>query len=357
MSEPSVNHRIAEEATGYDPFQALRLMLLCRQDQQAEPGYDAPPDTEALRLRASISHNFAASSVERVDPNAAPRPDADARPEVVLNFMGVFGPSGVLPRQYTDRLTRSGEQPSETLQAFLDLFNHRALSYFYRAWRKHQFPVEYERAAAESAVTGADPVSEALRSLVGFERPPLRNRLSFSDDVPLWFAGHFANRTPKADALANMVRYCLRAPIEFKSLAGQWAELAPADRTTLRRPGSTRRSVGLGGGMTLGKRVWLVESRFRLRIGPLRLQDFQALSPGGVQLRRLAELIRVYAGAHWDFDIQLVLLGREAPRPKLERAPQRRLGVDTWLLTQHTTANLDDAVFRPSGWPERRTGA
>ena len=39
----------------------------------------------------------------------------------------------------------SGPERNQGLREFLDIFNHRLISFFYRAWEKYRFPIAYER--------------------------------------------------------------------------------------------------------------------------------------------------------------------------------------------------------------------
>ena len=66
---------------------------------------------------------------------------------MTVAFMGLTGPLGVLPRHYTDLLLERGRRKDWTLRDFLDIFNHRLISLFYRAWEKYRLPIVYEAAA------------------------------------------------------------------------------------------------------------------------------------------------------------------------------------------------------------------
>src|SRR5205814_119956 len=148
--------------------------------EQLEPervpiGRAGPPAQEVVRFKALASLGFPPSSIS----NLTPPTNAVSVSTMTVPFMGLTGPSGVLPRHYTElllRLEKELKTPEKyALRDWLDLFNHRFISLFYRAWEKYRFDVTYSRrrrVAAES-----DLFSHALLSLVGLGTPGLQSRL------------------------------------------------------------------------------------------------------------------------------------------------------------------------------------
>jgi type VI secretion system protein ImpH len=78
----------------FDFFQAVRLLE--RSDPRRQPvGRDGHPSREAVRFRTPVSLEFPASQIGELSPGAA---EPDSRPpEMVVSFMGLTGPLGVLP--------------------------------------------------------------------------------------------------------------------------------------------------------------------------------------------------------------------------------------------------------------------
>ena len=116
---------------------------------------------------------------------------------------------------------------------------------------------------------------------------------------------------------------------------------------SLPAPGRPGRYTALGSEAVIGQRVWDVESKFRVRLGPLGYAEFRRLLPDGDMLRPVREMVRLYAGPHLEFDVQLVLNRREVPRCRLggDSASASRLGWNTWVRHGEFAADVDDAVF------------
>ena len=107
-------------------------------------------------------------------------------------------------------------------------------------------------------------------------------------------------------------------------------------------------NLKLGGSAIVGSRVWDVQSRVRIRMGPLRIDEFNKLLPGGDRLTAVAELIRFYIGADTDFDVQLILDKEDVPPCRLVAAGgyEPRLGWNTWMASGARAEDAEDAVFR-----------
>ena len=64
---------------------------------------------------------------------------------MTVAFMGLTGPQGVLPRYYTELMLERLQAKDQTLRDFFDVFNHRMISLFFRAWEKHHCTVGFEQ--------------------------------------------------------------------------------------------------------------------------------------------------------------------------------------------------------------------
>jgi type VI secretion system protein ImpH len=144
-------------------------------------------------------------------------------------------------------------------------------------------------------------------------------------------------------------------PVNLEQFRGQWLRLDPAEQTAM--PDAIRPrglNAQLGATTIAGERVWSVESKFRLRLGPLSYDTFQRFLPGSRLLTQLGQIARTYAGPELDFDAQLVLRREEVPFCQL--APSgtgARLGWNTWACSRTRSLDADEAVFVSDGWPSR----
>lgn len=355
---PSVIDQLFADPRRFDFFQAVRLLERSARRPDAalrqHVGRDGDPLREIVRFRAHQSLAFPVSEIERIGPphrgHAAP-PAAqqgspeESPPEMFANFMGLTGPSGVLPRHYTRLVLQQMRDGADAVAEFFDLFNHRLISLFYRAWEKYRAAILVEQTRSSPSRTDLDLFTLALSCLVGMGTGGLRGRMSVDDDVFLYYSGCFSHRPATGLSLQRMLIEFLQTDVRLHPFHGRWLSMATEDQTRLPPPDRPPTiAAQLGMGAVAGSRVWDVQSMFRLRVGPIGYEAFRRLMPSGDRLLPLCQFIRTYVGPEWDYDVQLVLRREEVPRFRLDGSS--RLGWDIWVRSGEFDRDVDDAVFR-----------
>jgi type VI secretion system protein ImpH len=337
LIDKSVESALFERGFEFEFFQAVRLLARLSPHLKGVGG-SARPEEEFARFGVRLSMAFPASAVhdiERIPPDPA---------RVTVAFLALTGTQGVLPFSYTEWMIARKQAKDNTLAAFLDLFNHRLLSLFYRAWEKHRPQVLYELSAARGRYP--DPFTQNLFDLIGMGTGGLRGRMQVKDESLLLYAGLIAQRPHSAAALRGILRDYFSTPVEVDQCLGSWYPLEEADRCYL-APELERSQ--LGEGAFIGDEVWSQDSRFRIRVGPVGLDEFVEFLPDGRRMARLVELTKFIAGNAMVFDVQVFLRAAEVPLCRLEdeRFDAPRLGWMGWLKTDEFAVDADDAV---SAW-------
>jgi type VI secretion system protein ImpH len=350
-------------AAGYrfDFFQAVRILeryyqQLAQQDPRAArrpTGHDYAPASEAIRFRALPAHSFPAGAIHEVRQQEHPGDDPELptspQAEMVVSFLGLTGPQGVLPQHYTTLMLQRVRAKDFSLRDFFDMFNHRSVSLFYRAWEKYRFPLAYERSQLEESEDHAheDLFTSCLYALVGLRHDRLRERQSVPDPTYLYYAGHFSHFPRNCVSLERILAEYFGLPVEVEQFQGQWLYISPDDQSQM--PSLTSEGVNcqLGLNVIVGARVWDVQSKLRIKLGPLSYEQFRRFMPTGDALRPICELARSYVGPEFDFDVLPVLRAADVPRCRL--APQEsqgaRLGWNSWVRSQPFDHDVTDAVF------------
>jgi type VI secretion system protein ImpH len=343
----------------FDFFQAIRLLETLVSEspdtrKRLPIGFDFRPDEEAVRLRAVVSHAFPSSAISELEFDVVDDDDKDhlLPPEMTVSFMGLTGPSGVLPQHYTRLLIDRVRAKDIALRDFLDLFHHRIISHFYRAWEKNHFAIAYESANRNGRT---DPLTLGMYSLIGFGTAGLGGRLDVKDETFLFYGGQFSRAPKTAISLERMISDYFEVNTQVLQFQGQWLALSVGDQTCFATIGQPLgRNTQLGVTAVAGERVWGIESKFRVRLGPLNYEQFLQLTPGGKQLRLLGQFVRMYVGVELDFDIQPVLRKDEVPMCQLGASAAgggARLGWNTWIRSLPMSNDADDAAFISEGLP------
>lgn len=344
-----------EQAPGAFEFSQL-VRLLTRVNPSRTPvGEFGDPAMEVVRFGVHPSLGFPPGDVHRVSVSSGglgvtdekelstPRTRASragmrgggGQPFMEVNFLGLIGPAGVMPKTYTQFVAERVGVKDTAIRDFLDLFHHRLLSLFYRAWRTTRPHV----AAGEGAAD--DALSQRLRSIVGIGTPAVAAQLPFDDSVLLRHAALLAPHARSASALRQLLTAYLGVPCDLEEFVPTWYRLAPGTQCAL---GEDDETTVLGLGTVVGDEVLDHGARARVRLGPMPRALFDALLPGTRGHEALKGLVRFVAGDAVEVEVRL-MLERSAVPPTVLGTGSGQLGWGTWLRTRPPTRDPDDTAF------------
>ncbi|MBS1794062.1 MAG: type VI secretion system baseplate subunit TssG [Acidobacteria bacterium] len=333
MNEKPLNQKLLDEPYRFEFFQAVRLLEKIFPERKPV-GREALPHEEIVRFRSRMTLDFPASEIHELRQSFDELTDRE-KLEMFVNFMGMVGVSGVMPVHYTELIMERARYRDTAMWLFLDIFTHRSVSMFFRAWEKYRFPIGYER--------GHDDFTAFLFDIAGLGTKGLRGRMALEDESLLPYGGLIAQKPHSAVALGNILGDYFRIPARILQFFGQWLELDSASITRLGRANS-----GLGTTAIIGTRVWEQQSKFRILLGPLNFNQFQAFLPNGTAYRPLKSIVRFMNGLEFDFDVQLVLQAKQVPSTILTTRAKRRpmLGWTSYLKTKPFAADDDQVVLK-----------
>jgi type VI secretion system protein ImpH len=306
---------LASEPYHFGFYAALRR-LECLYRTRPRLGRSARPGDDAIRLGQAPSLRFAPSTL------AAFASDPEAAPLLKVFFFGVFGPNGPLPLHLTEyALNRIRDAKDSAFADFADLFHHRLLCLFYRAWADVQPTVHLDRPEQ-------DRFAFYVGSLLGLGDESLQHRDGIPDHFKLRFAAHMGCHTKHSEGLESMLREFFRVPVAIQEFVGEWLTI-PEDNYC--RLNDDRTTGQLGVSAVIGNRSWQCQHKFRITLGPLSLTEYEDFLPGGNKVKNIFELVTNYVGLELNWDLNLVLKKDEIPSAQLGQ--YGRLGWTSWLET------------------------
>jgi type VI secretion system protein ImpH len=258
---------------------------------------------------------------------------------MVVNFMGLTGPSGVLPLYYTELIRERLRAKDRAMYVFLNMFNHRMLSLFYQAWEKYRFAVARERGER-------DRFTHHLLDLFGLGTRGLRGRQKVADESLVFYGGLLAMHTRSAAALKSIIEDYFEVPADVEQFVGGWRGLSGRDVTHFANGNAYCEQ--LGSGAVVGDEIWDMQSGVRVTLGPMTFEQYRDFLPQGIAHEPLRAITRFFAGDEIDFEVQLILKRDEVPACELsstgELAPQ--LGWSTWVRTTPMGRDPGDTILK-----------
>jgi type VI secretion system protein ImpH len=321
---------LRDTPTAFEFFQAVRLLERLRPDRRPV-GFFVDPGDEVVHFATNPDTAFPASEIQSLELGGS----GPAR--LTVNFMGLTGHEGVLPYLYSLLVSERLRAKDTTLREFFDLFHHRIISLFYRAWEKYRFAVAHER-------DQRDIVTKHLKDLVGIGADQLQERLPLSDEVLLYYAGLLAPRQRSAAALQQLIGDYFGVRVEVEQFVGGWYPLSADTQCAVGE--EEEASEQLGWGAVAGDEVWDPQARVRLRLGPLTRGQYDQFLPNGSAFEPLQTLTRFFSGDQLDFEVQLQLARDEVPGCALGvDGLGSPLGWCTWMRSQEFARDPDDTIL------------
>ena len=301
------------------------LYRFCQLLEQSLPGHPPLGSTarvadDPVRFRPDPGMGFPAGELKSIEVDEAhPQRPATVR----TRLLGLYGVDSPMPTAFVDDIAQRREG-HEALEAFLDIFNHRIFTQFYRIWRKYSYPATFESGAT-------DKTSQCLLGLIGLGIPGTAGRIATPISRFLALLSVMRLPTRNAEGISALVR--LLAPNTQARVTPHWPRKVP-----LLQPAglSACHPVSLSQGTPLGHTGHDANSQLLLGLFTEDTREARGWLPGGQLHRDLLVLLRVYLGWRCTAQLQLQLPMRSLPAPVLGHA-QVLLGM-TGVLAQGSDA-------------------
>ena len=332
QSESDLTLRLADlqkQPWSYNFFMAMRLVE-CNHASLPRLGKSRRLDDDPIRLLQDVAMSFESATLTRFEPSTVEKPARLAQ-----RFFGLLGPQGPMPLHFTEFvLERLKHHRDPTFARFLNLFNQRMLSLFYRAWANNEPTISYDRPED-------DRFADYVASLEGLGLDSLKNRDTVPDRIKYHFCGHFAGANKNREGLQAIISVFFNIPCTIAEFSGRWQNIPNRDRFQL---GADPATGALGTSAILGEMFWSVDQTLQIRLGPLNYADYYSFLPGRKRLKQLADLICNYIGSEFAWDVVPILKQTEIPEFRIKA--ETRLGWTCCLGTRFWQGDVDNLKIR-----------
>jgi type VI secretion system protein ImpH len=320
---------LEREPWRFDYFTVLRHLERVFKDRP-RIGDSAARREEIVHLGQDPFLDFPASNLARVV-------QGDNQPvQIFVKHLGLLGPQGALPLATTEEAYHYVLENDDAFPRFLDIFNHRFLQLFFRAWADSRPIVQHDRPDEDRFVA-------YIGSAIGLGSRPYQNLDSVPDPAKLAFAGLLSAQAKCASRLAGAVCGLFKVKAEVQEFVGTWLKIEPADCTRLGQA-----HASLGKDMLVGQGIFSVQDKIRIRIYTKSLAEYIRFLPTGDLCEPLADLVFFYIGEHLEWELEPAI-PTEAVEP-VRIGPFGQLGWTTWMAPNWTTTDAYqcDARFHPA---------
>lgn len=305
-------NKVAAQPYKYDYFSLLRQLESVKFVTGGKPlGKAVSPKLEKIRVRQEPSLIFAPRNIQSVtlSPHYA---------EISINGFGLFGPSGPLPLHLTEyAYERQHQHGDQTWTGFTNMLQHRLAVLFYRAWANAQSIISLDKNAK-------DRFGGYIASFNGLSSPSMRSEGLIHEFAKRYFAGLLMKQSRSAANLQQLLNRYFEVPVAIQTNIGYWIEVNE-ERTQI----GADNGYMLGDGLLLGNKLYNMQNKFRIVVGPLTLAAYQSFFKDGNNTARLRAWVRMFVADEYEWDIQPVLMQKEVPL--MDLGGKTQLGLSTWL--------------------------
>ena len=292
-------------------------------------GSTQDPKEDPIRFRPHRGMGFPVTEIKGTDKEDRYR--GNSTPSIRTTFLGLYGVTSPLPTSYLDDVAQHRDG-TEALTDFLDIFNHRLTTQFYRIWRKYSYPATFQAG-------GADETSQYLYGLIGLGIPGSANRVQAPLSRFLALLGTMRLPTRTAEGVGSLV--ALLAP-------NTTVRIKPHDPRRIEQKSITalscKQPLNLTNKPVLGQYAIDVNSQILIQLHTHNVEEARGWLPDGQLYQDLMTLLHVYLGARVNARLSLTLPRSLLPNAALNAKSHQgvQLGRTAAMRVQSTHSQLTD---------------
>ena len=313
--------------------QAARVLGLLsrRKGRDRTTGHDAIPEDEVVRFVASQRMGLPHSDLQDITQDGE-------RARVIANILGSAGRTPALPAPYSELQLERRRSRDNSFADFLNLFDHRALSFFYRIEEKYRWPLMVERTG-----TGEDdPIGQLMLALSGMDTRGETGRLDLPERQLIPLTVHLADTRRSRHSVETVLQVATGLDLRVIEAEPTWMPVPPQEQSRLGFGTlGAFNQLGVpedlpegesGQAAMIGEAVLDVQHHFLIEMGPMPYATLRAFCAETRFRRVVSQLATLSAGLDQRPSLRLLIAAREVPALRLgdEETPAM-LGWTTWL--------------------------
>ncbi len=289
-------------------------------------GHDGWPRQELVRFRTSQHQGFAGRDV--VEARMRRTGEGLLAGDLTVDCLGLTGARGALPSHYTELVLSQMKSKAPALKDFLDLFNHRLLSLYYRSWEKTQPAVHQER-------DEDDLFTRILRALTNSE-----------SDWEIYYGAALGRSSRSATTIRAILSDLTDMKVDLHPLQGGWKSVAAEDQSRLPDRSDRKGQYAHLGEAMLGSRAWIADKGAQIVFNPKDRAQLLSLLPGGTYSSAISQLTDRLVGGQVHVQYRVIAKASDLIGVRLGRIG--RLGADSFVSARPSSNYKIEVSFKPS---------
>jgi type VI secretion system protein ImpH len=246
------------------------------------------------------------------------------------SYWGMFGINGALPNHLTEyAIERNYRLKDKTLAEFVDIFHHRFISLFYRAW-----------ADAEPTVSHDRPENDTFRQRINTfsgEMPVQQDTFNQNQNIHQYLSGLFSHKNRSSKVLSQLLSESLHLDVRIAEFQGCWYDIEPAEKIQL---GSNNATLGMDS--IIGERTYQRSFNFTINIGPIDYAQYIALLNNKQRIKSIVAITQKAVGQEYQFSINVILKAYQTQPCRLGSA---QLGINSWCQDKSSHLAQHDPIL------------
>lgn len=266
-----------------------------------------------VRFIPSYGFKFPENDIEKITLLNNDRKEIGV--EITINFLSLFGVTGVLPSHYTEYIQECKKYKDTTLLDFTNIFTNKLIKLFAEIIKLAN--LEFIHSDVDRQIS----YLSLFQSLIGV-MPAIGSKLV--PDKLLAYAGILTQVSRSEIGLRIILSNFLGYPIEIEQFVREKIAL---NNNQLSQLGSSNSILGLS--LYLGRNAYFNQSKIVVKVLGLNFTDYSKLIQDDNLQTNLKQIVNFYLDRHISYELIFVVLDQEKVT-SLKCCAPRRLGIDVW---------------------------
>jgi type VI secretion system protein ImpH len=288
-------------------------------------GYSVSPKQDCVRFGQTPLLHFHSSAFTEVRFGAV-----NGNYKLKNSYWGMLGINGSLPNHLTEyAIERNYRLKDKTFAEFLDIFHHRFISLFYRAWADAECSVSHDRPEH-------DTFKQRISTFSG-ETNVQQEAFNQNQNIHQYLSGLFSQKNRSSKVLSQLLSESLHLDVSIAEFQGCWYDIEPSEKTRL---GSTNATLGMDS--IIGERTFQRSFNFSINIGPIDYAQYMALLNNKQRIKSIIAITQKAVGQEYEFSINVLLKAYQTQPCQLGSA---QLGINSWCQDKSSHLAQHDPIL------------